>query len=138
MSMRLQKCGLYIYRHEQGKGLDHEKEETKKNKPLYAFHIDNTMELVCDAIDHYMVTETPHGKRYRFQYNNVTKTKTERQLDRALNGYVYTFDPDRLRIMELLKKKAESDMVMAYKQYRAAQDRLSEIDEMIEEEYGQR
>ena len=62
----------------------------------------------------------------------------ESQLDRALNGYVYTFNPDRMHAMELFKNKAESDMVAAHKQYRAAQDRLSEIDEMIEKEYRQR
>lgn len=114
------------------------KEEAQKDKPLYAFHIDNTMDLVCDAINHYMITETSHGKRYRFGYNNVIKTKMESQLDRALNGYVYTFNPDRMHAMELFKNKAESDMVVAHKQYRAAQDRLSEIDEMIEKEYRQR
>lgn len=114
------------------------KEGIQKDRPLYAFHIDNTMELVCDVIDHYMTIETSHGKRYRFGYNNAIKTKSEQQLDRALNGYVYTFNPDRLRVVELFKKKAESDMAMAHKQYRAAQDRLSEINEMMEEEYRQK
>lgn len=97
-----------------------------QDRPLHAFCIKNG-KLEHKTFERYGITPSRHGNIYRF-VDAALKTKTENQLDKALNGYVYTFDPDPRHALEIFRGRAESDMTKA----RAAlQSACSDMDEAM-------
>lgn len=82
-----------------------------QGRPLHAFCIRNG-KLEHKMFERYGVTPSRHGNIYRF-VNAVLKTKSDGQLDKALNGYVYTFDPDPRHALEVFRDRAESNMMKA-------------------------
>lgn len=80
--------------------------------PLHAFCIKGGV-LKHKEITRYIVSPGRNAPIYKFMDGGSMKSKDSAQLDRALNGYVYTFDPDPKRALELFKSRAESDMIRA-------------------------
>lgn len=98
----------------------------EQDRPLYAFCIRDG-KLERKSFRRYGVTPSRRGDIYRF-VDATLKTKSEDQLDRALNGYVYTFDPDPKHALEIFKDRAESDMVRARTMLQSA---CSDMDEAM-------
>ena len=75
----------------------------KQEKIIYAFRMDESGRLICTPIDNYEVKENLRGeKSYRFRLNGFIKHKTDRQLDKFLNNYFYTFNPDKRRARTMI------------------------------------
>lgn len=78
------------------------------------------------SFDRYGVTPSRQGNIYRF-IDGPLKTKSDGQLDKALNGYVYTFDPDPRHAEAVFLERAESDVVRARTALESARLFLEEI-----------
>lgn len=93
-------------------------------RPLYAFRIRNG-KLERKSFDRYGITQYGRKDIYRF-VDATLKTKSTERLDKALNGYVYTFDPDPRHALELFRRRAESDMAKARADLRSAHASLDQ------------
>lgn len=96
-----------------------------QERPLYAFFIKNGT-LEHKIIIQYNIVPTRHGNNYKF-IDGSMKTKSEAQLDRALNGYVYTFDSDSQHAIEIFRARAESDIIRAQALLQSARTDMDDI-----------
>lgn len=80
-------------------------EMEKQDRPLYGFHIGDSG-LVRNEYHEYETYASADSYLFRSHTGrNVLKTKD--QLDRYLNGYLYTFDPDPAHAVAAMKDTLE-------------------------------
>lgn len=100
----------------------------KQEKIIYAFRMDESGRLICTPIDNYEVKENLRGeKSYRFRLNGFIKHKTERQLDKFLNNYFYTFNQDKQRARTMIMKDLDAKIESLETDLESAKSLLSRI-----------
>ena len=83
--------------------------------PIYGFKItdDGSLEMKTYA-DYDRVAWRRTTYRFKNGYNIVTKT--EEQMDRYISGYLYTFDPDPERAMNIIKSTLQDKSTKLYEE----------------------
>ena len=82
-------------------------------KPIYAFHIVEGR-LRRRTYTRYETVQYGFNRtKYRIHTGKSIVDKTVDQMDRVLSGWVFTFDPDPGRILDLMAERAGADTVKA-------------------------
>lgn len=108
---------------------------SSQTKSLYGFHILNG-QLIQSVYPNYVESMTKSyfpKKRYRFQKGMGVAAINEDRLDRYLNGYLYTFDPDEKRALSIMRSTVREKLAAARQNIEKLERKLKVLDAIGEE-----
>ena len=101
-------------------------------QPIYDFFLDEDGKICMNMHTRYARTYTPEYVRTKFTYRIHTDTriitKTSAQMDRYLNGHLFTLDPDMKRAKAIITEYYRERLALARITTRQCEEALAELE----------
>lgn len=103
----------------------------ENTEPVYDFHVNNG-KICVNLHTRYVRTDTPEHRRIKFSYrihaDNRVITKDSNQMDRYLNGHLFTLNPDTQRAKEIIVHYYKEKLALAKISIAQYEEALSELE----------